>query len=288
MVPVFIGTWYRHSMDFASLPDLSSDYDLSQGQIDQFTHDGFSFLSGVCDSHDLQPYKRAIEEVTMKEAGDLAPLEKRDTYGKAFIQIGNLWCKDERVAKYVLARRFGKIAAELMGVEGVRLYHDQALFKEPHGGATPWHQDQFYWPLDGVKTVTMWMPLVDIPPEMMGLTFAKASHHVGSFNSMAISDSSNEYYKNLIANKGFEVVQIGGMKAGDATFHSGWNIHAAPGNSTDQMRSAMTVIYLEDGGVISEPDHENRKFDMESFFPGQKPGEVASSPLNPVVYRKEG
>lgn len=275
-------------MDLASLPDLSSDYNLSPDKAEQFSRDGFIFLAGVCDPADLAPYKNAIEEVTMRESGDLAPLEKRDTYGKAFIQIGNLWRMDERVAKFVLARRFGKIAADLMGVGGVRLYHDQALFKEPHGGPTPWHQDQFYWPLDGVKTITMWMPLVDIPPEMMGMTFAKASHHEGAFKAVPISDESDEYYRNLISEKGFEIVQIVGMKAGDATFHSGWNIHAAPGNATDQMRSAMTVIYLEDGGKISEPDHENRLHDMETWFPGLGPGDLAASPLNPVVYRRNG
>ena len=39
--------------------------------------------------------------------------------------------------RFTLARRFAKIAADLMGVEGVRIYHDQALFKEPgdHAGA---------------------------------------------------------------------------------------------------------------------------------------------------------
>ena len=57
-------------------------------------------------------------------------------------------------------------AAHLLGVDGVRLSHDQALFKEPGGGRTPWHQDQCYWPLDTDKTITMWMPLVDVPGEV--------------------------------------------------------------------------------------------------------------------------
>ena len=275
-------------MDLASLPDLSSDYGLGPDNTEQFSRDGFIFLPGVCGTAEIALYKEAIEEVTMREAGDRVPLEERSTYGKAFIQIGNLWQRDERVARFVLSKRFGKIAADLMGVDGVRIYHDQALFKEPHGGPTPWHQDQYYWPLDGVKTITMWMALVDVPPEMMGMTFAKGSHREGSYTSMGISDESNRFYRDLIEEKRFEIVQISGMKAGDTNFHSGWTIHGAPGNATDQMRAAMTVIYLEDGGRISEPDHENRLHDMETWFPGQKPGEVASSPLNPVVYRRDG
>ena len=99
------------------------------------------------------------------------PLEERDNYCKAFLQIMNLWVRDEQVRRYTLARRFAKAAAELMGVPAVRLYHDQALFKEPGGGPTPWHQDQFYWPLDTSNAITLWMPLVDIPAEVGGMVF---------------------------------------------------------------------------------------------------------------------
>lgn len=47
-------------------------------------------------------------------------LQERDTYGKAFLQIMNLWEADEDVKKFTLAKRFAKIAADLLGVENVR------------------------------------------------------------------------------------------------------------------------------------------------------------------------
>ena len=106
-------------------------------------------------------------------------MEDRDTYGKAFLQIMNLWARDEKVRKFVMAKRFAKIAADLLGVKNVRIYHDQALFKEPGGGPTPWHQDQYYWPIDTHNTITMWMPLVDINVDMGMLTFASGSHKTG-------------------------------------------------------------------------------------------------------------
>lgn len=77
------------------------------------------------------------------------------------------------------------------------------------------------------------------------------------------------------------------MKAGDATFHSGWTLHSATPNYTDRMREVMTIIYFEDGVRIMEPDHANRVADLEAWLPGQKPGEVAASPLNPIVYSRE-
>jgi ectoine hydroxylase-related dioxygenase (phytanoyl-CoA dioxygenase family) len=106
------------------------------------------------------------------------PLDQRE-YGQAFIQISNLWEESESVRRFVFARRFAKIAADLMGVSGGRIYHDQALFKEPGGGHTSWHQDQIYWPLDTSNTITMWMPLVDIPNEVGTMTFVSGSHHHG-------------------------------------------------------------------------------------------------------------
>ena len=77
------------------------------------------------------------------------------------------------------APRFAKAAAELLGVDGVRLYHDQALFKEPGGGHTPWHQDRSTGRSDTEKTITMWMPLADLDPAVGSMTFATGGTTAG-------------------------------------------------------------------------------------------------------------
>ena len=58
---------------------------------------------------------------------------------------------------------------------GVRMYHDQALYKEAGGGITPWHADQYYWPLETDKTITAWIPLQATPLEMGPLEFSAGS-----------------------------------------------------------------------------------------------------------------
>ena len=131
----------------------------------------------------------------------------------------NLWRVDENVRKFTLAKRFAKIAADLLGVENVRLYHDQALYKEPGGGFTPWHQDQYYWPLSTTNTITMWMPLIDIDIDMGMLTFASGSQNAGFVENLAISDESEALLENFVKEKGFKVTRAETMKAGDATFH---------------------------------------------------------------------
>ena len=67
--------------------------------------------------------------------------------------------------------------AKLLGVAGVRLYHDQSLYKEPGGGITPAHADQYYWPLASDRIVTAWIPLQPVPEDMGPLAFYAGSHH---------------------------------------------------------------------------------------------------------------
>ena len=170
------------------LPALPDSYVLSAGQIREFREQGYLLTPGVITPAEAASFRAVVAEAVGQHNTETRPLAARDTYGKAFLQIMNLWQTDERVRHFVLARRFAHLAADLLGVENVRIYHDQALFKEPGGRPTPWHQDQYYWPLDTEQTVTMWMPLVDISQEMGTLVFAANSHRRGTVFEQEISD----------------------------------------------------------------------------------------------------
>jgi ectoine hydroxylase-related dioxygenase (phytanoyl-CoA dioxygenase family) len=266
-------------------PEMSEDYALFDSQIKGFRKNGHVLLRGVATPEEVAAYRPILSEAVERYKTEARPMEERDTYGKAFLQVMNLWRQEEGVRRYVFARRFAKIAADLMGVKGVRLYHDQALYKEPHGGHTPWHQDQYYWPFETEHTITMWMPLVDVPIEMGALTFASGSNAPKYQTRIQISDESEEQLAELVKREEFPIA-CEAMKAGDATFHAGWTMHNAPGNQTDRMREVMTVIYFADGARIIEPDNPNRQNDLDSWLPGQKPGELAASPLNPVLFHR--
>lgn len=272
--------------DLEALPALDSDYALEPGAIADYQRDGHVLLRNVATPDEVAVYGPIIDETTRLYLGDLAPLEERDTYGKAFWQIMNLWRRDEAVRRFTLARRFAKIAADLMEVDGVRIYHDQALFKEPGGGPTPWHQDQYYWPLDSEKTVTLWMPLVDASPEMGTLKFASGSQRDGYLGEFAISDESDRVFEKLVSDNGYNVTAPKAMAAGDATFHAGWTLHAAPGNQSAGMRAVMTIIYIADGIRVTEPDNANRADDLQRWLPGLQPGDLAAGELNPLVYSR--
>jgi len=257
--------------------------DISGHQRTQLSRDGHILVRNVISPDQLISYRQAIVDAVMRHSNEHRELDERDTYGKAFLQITNLSQKDDAVKPFVFEHRFAQIAADLLGVDKVRLYHDQALFKEPGGGYTPWHQDQFYWPLDTDKMVTMWMPLVDIDEEMGLIKFASGSHLYPALQDLEISDQSDEFYHQFVAEKQLPIEGPSQMSAGDATFHLGWTIHSAGPNRSSKMREVMTIIYFADGARITRPLNEYQQADLEAWFPGQKPGEVADSPLNPML-----
>ena len=143
----------------SAVTELDEPYVLPSSACRDFDADGFVHLAGVLSAQAVAAVEPAITgKVIELNTMDL-PMAERTTYQQAFLQIENLWRHDSQVRELVFARRLARIAAELLGVDGVRLYHDQALYKEAGGGVTPWHADQNYWPLAPDRSVTAWVPL---------------------------------------------------------------------------------------------------------------------------------
>jgi ectoine hydroxylase-related dioxygenase (phytanoyl-CoA dioxygenase family) len=259
------------------IPSVSEDVILD------FRTKGHALTEQLLPAGDVPFWRAAISEAAYKNNRETRKMEERDTYGKAFLQIMNLWEVDERVRAFVLARRFAGVAAQLLGVDNVRLYHDQALYKEAGGGLTPWHQDQYYWPLSTTKTVTMWMPLVDIDQDMGMLTFASGSQLDGRIGNIAISDESEEMLETHINGKGYAIHRAKQMRAGDATWHYGWTLHSAPGNLSHATREVMTIIYFADGATVTEPINTHQENDRQRWLRGVEPGKFATSDLNPLL-----
>jgi len=267
-------------------PDFNDDYPLIEDQIFSYRRDGHVLLRGVAHPDEIGYYRPLLKQVVEHCNTETRPLEERDTFSKAHIMVINLWLRDREIKKFVLAKRFGKIAADLMGVEGVRLYHDQALFKEPGGGITPWHQDEHYFPLDTDNTITMWMPLVDVTEKEGPVVFATGSHREKNLGDFGTSDTSQLFFNNFVNKKGYVRTPAAPMKAGDATFHSGWTLHGALPNQSRTLREVMTIIYFADGANLVKPDNSAREADLKGFFPGGIPGKPAATPLNPLVYHR--
>ena len=269
-------------MDIRKLDqELNAPFSLTKDQLDFYDENGYIKLKHVLSAELMGRYQRLITERVAELSKDTLPMEQRTTYGKAFLQIMNLWTESGSVKEFVFGKRLARIAAELMNATGVRLYHDQALYKEAGGGITPWHADQYYWPVSSEKMVTAWIPLQTTPKQMGPLAFCEKSHRFQLGRDLEISDESELTLKQALNTFSLEE---GAFDLGDVSFHAGWTFHRAGANTTDRPREVMTIIYMDEEMRLVSPRNKNQIADTERWCPGLQIGEVVASPLNPVIY----
>jgi ectoine hydroxylase-related dioxygenase (phytanoyl-CoA dioxygenase family) len=235
------------SAELPALSGIDAPFKVDDATVQGFRKNGHAVVRGLASAEEIAEFAPPILAQERALAAKAPPLEERSTYFKAFLQGHNLWMRDPAIKPFVFSARFAKVAADLMGVPGVRLYHDQSLTKEPGGGHTPWHQDQTYWPLDTDDTITMWMPLVDVPADVGSMTFANQSHIRRDLGPWVIGDESEAAFSEMVEREGFSTSTHGPMKAGDATFHRGWTLHRAPANPTDLVRSSVVSRCFNSG-----------------------------------------
>ena len=247
-----------------------------------YERDGFVRLPRVFSADVISAYDERITRAVLKRNPASAPLAERDTYHRAFLQVTNLWRTDDDARAFVFGKRLAGIAANLLGAQRVRLYHDQALYKEAGGGITPWHADQFYWPLSDDRAVTAWVPLQTTPLQMGPIAFAAGSHRMGFGRDLPIGDESERSLGKALADGRFRE-DVAAFAAGDVSFHSGWTFHHTGPNETDRPRAVMTVIYVADGIRLAAPERKQHYADWEAFMPGITPGEPVASSLNPLL-----
>ena len=46
----------------------------------------------------------------------------------------------------------------------------------------------------------------------------------------------------------------------------------------------MTIIYIADGARVIPLRNQNQEYDLITWMPGAKPGDLVTTPLNPVLY----
>lgn len=261
---------------------IDEKYLLTEDQINFYRKNKYIKLKNVFDGETLAHYGKIIKDKVAELSIETIPMEERDTYSKAFLQIMNLWRTSDEVKEFVFGKRLAGIASQLMGTEGVRIYHDQALFKEPGGGFTPWHADQYYWPLESDLTVTAWIPLQAVSLEMGPLEFSAKSHMLQDGRNLKISDDSEAEIGKKLRLGDFEKI-VEPFELGEVSFHSGWIFHRAGANQTDTMRSVMTVIYMDKNMRLKAPENENQQNDWDTWCPGAVVGEVIDTPINPLI-----
>jgi ectoine hydroxylase-related dioxygenase (phytanoyl-CoA dioxygenase family) len=262
---------------------LDANYSVTPAQVKYFSENGFIKIKNIFEPAVIDYMNIVISKEVDRLNNQQIPLEERDTYGKAFLQIMNLWTHTEVVKDIVFSKKIAQIATVLMQTTGVRLYHDQALFKEPKGGHTPWHADQYYWPLDTENTVTAWIPLQATPLNYGPLEFSAGSNKLTAGRDKQISDESQAFLEAELKRHAFNHV-VEPFDVGEISFHRGWLYHRAGPNVSGNMRKVMTMIYMDKDTVLKTPENHNQQADWDTWCPGATVGEIVNTPLNPVLY----
>jgi len=256
---------------------LLDPYDLSQDAIDQFAKDGYIKLKNVIDPSALKLLRWRISSILLEVLGR--------TPGLAFRSDEMMWLQDDLVRRFVLSTRVAQIATKLLKVDAVRLYHDNALSKEPGCGRTPWHYDHHHFPIDSLNVCTAWIPLQPIPKEMGPLAFAAGMETYKLVNHLPFNkfDSSYDIQLGKILSDNDVPIHDDAFELGEISFHHALSFHTAGANMTGESRMALATTYFEDGARLT-PSQTMISGDFQKFMPGVEPGGIINSEYNPICY----
>ena len=238
---------------------LSTPYHITNEQIRSYEKNGYVKLKQVM-THEALVFYRDLIGMAVGHVfkNDKRLLSEKRVYEQSFLQAHSLGLKYFGLNSFVRAYRFADIVRKVMQVEGVRLYFDQALYKQPGGRITDYHQDSGYWPVEpAAKTATVWFSLVDSSKENGCMAFAKGSHKLSQeaqfvdiFNATGEIEVSGRVRKHEW--------QWVPLNAGDCTIHSGLTYHRAAANNSNEMREAMTIAFMTHDAIYDWPDNNEK------------------------------
>ena len=228
---------------------------LSQTQINTYRENGFVVIDKFLTSAELETWRAAVDEAVAERGRERIPghVDKSkddDYYNNVFVQRVNLWQTNAKMRKLMLDARLGKMAATLAGVDGMRIWHDQALIKRPWANPTAWHLDNPYWSFSSQQAISIWVALDDATYENGCLYFLPGTHNSATFDNVGIGHNLRDLFK--VYPQWLETDSIAApMKAGSCSFHNGLVAHGAGANMTPGQRRAMTCAYMPDGAAFN-------------------------------------
>ena len=231
-------------------------------QIDFYRENGYIIIENFLNTQELENWRESVEEALKERNGQKMPGKSikvgeddginidADYFKNVFDQLLNLWQTNGKVKKLMLDEKIGKMAAELSGADGIRIWHDQALIKRPWANPTSWHLDTPFWSFSDRKALSIWVALDDVTLENGCMFFIPGSYKKTTFESPHIGKNVGDifnFYSQFRNAKSVPAV----MKAGSCSFHNGLTIHGAGANMTNGFRRAMTCAYMPDGAAFN-------------------------------------
>lgn len=213
--------------------------------------------------------ERARERLRSRSRAGNTPVDR------AFGQSRDVAAEDELFGALSTSPAMGRNAVRLLGgVRAVRVQVTNLLVKEPgEHGATEFHQDFPWMPMDRSAMLTVWLALADVPADMGSLRFYSGSHRCGLLGRSFTRAGDDQLSQHpWIAQ--LELSPPLDLEAGDATVHHALTVHGAPANRRDAARLSFTVTYFDADALYTGLPYRqtdglglevNRPFEHERF-----------------------
>lgn len=264
------------------------DTSLKSSEISLYRRQGFLIRENFLGSGELKELRQAVNETiaamgSRKIAGEGADWSEGDGYyDRVFTQRLNLWKLNASVKRAVLSPDLGEMLCELAGIDGVRVWHDQALIKEPFGNPTSWHVDVPYWSFFSAEAISIWIALEDATLENGCLYYLPGSHKLTDGRNLAIGEDLNGLFKIYPELAKIDPVAAP-LEAGSCVFHNGLTAHGAGCNMTRTRRSALACAYMPDGATFNG----QQNILPENYLRTLKVGDLLNDErFNPLLFRK--
>jgi len=174
-------------------------------------------------------------------------------------QICNGWKANREIARVVLNEAIGKAVANLAGWPGVRIMHDNVIWKPPAAKSLGFHQDSAYlaWfkPSD---LLTCWIALDDTRADGGTIEFVRGSHRwqlnepEGEFHA---PEDYRKHMRKAATRAGVEAeIEYVEVNAGGGSFHHGWTWHGSGANHSSIPRRSL-VLHAMRSDVEYVPEH---------------------------------
>jgi ectoine hydroxylase-related dioxygenase (phytanoyl-CoA dioxygenase family) len=258
-------------------------------EINSFQRDGAVCLRQLLSADEIDTLRKGIE-LNLSNLSSRAKVASRSDDPGFFVEDFCTWQNNPFYQNIIFDTQLGAVAAQLMQSQGVRLYHDHLLVKEPGTRqVTPWHQDQPYYNVAGQQNCSFWIPVDPVSREST-LEFVAGSHLEPWLMPRSFMDNQAKWFPEGSLQELPEIEQsredfpiIGwDIEPGDVVCFHMLTLHMARGVNTQQRRRVFSVRFLGDDMI-----HAPRAWITSPDFPGlidELPaGSPMDHPLFPVV-----
>lgn len=260
---------------------------LTAEQVARYRRDGFLAVPGLLDPGELERWREVVADaVAQRLGGDGGMHNQSDPdsfYAQVFTQCVRLADTHEELRSLVYDVRLARAAGTLAGVDGIRVWHDQALIKPPFGNATAWHLDNPYWSFSSRDAISVWIALDDATLENGCMWYLPGTHLTARDENAGIGQNQADLFRAYPEWREIEPIAVP-VAAGSAVFHNGLVAHGAGANMTNRPRRAMTCAYMPDGATFNGTQNVLPQELFESLAVGDP---LVDAVFNPLVWSRQ-